>query len=65
MTKLNFTFGKSSIIATNGTNTKFTANELRKIFTEKNPTIFFNDSGAYYYFFDFALRVYFPIISVG
>lgn len=56
MKKLNFIFGKSAIQATNTTTARFTARELKTIFEKHNPTIFFCDCGAYYYFFDFAFN---------
>ena len=56
MKKQIFAFGKASIIATNNTSARFTIDELKKIFEENNPTIFFNDLGACYYFMDFAFN---------
>jgi hypothetical protein len=56
MKKLNFTFGKSTITATNSTKARFTIKELKEIFAKHNPTIYFCDCGAYYYFLDFAFN---------
>lgn len=56
MKNLNFTFGKSAIVATNTTKARFTIKELKEIFAKYNPTIYFCDCGAYYYFFDFSFN---------